>query len=247
MNEYLVQAKSIEKLFASDWGKVQALKNIDFSCQAGEFLIIIGPSGCGKTTLLRIIAGLECPSQGEILIDGKQVEGPGYDRAVVFQEPRLFPWLTVEKNVAFSIKGIKSKLEVKKIIDYYLDLVSLSFFAKAYPSELSGGMAQRVAIARALAYNPKVLLMDEPFSALDVQTRAKMQAELYELWRKTGKTIILVTHDVNEALLLGQKIIIMSPLPGTIKEAVEVDLPYPRDEDSLGFIKLKKYLLSKMV
>ncbi len=240
-----LEVNNIGKTFNSDWGEVEALKSINFSSSKSEFISIVGPSGCGKTTLLRIIAGLENPSTGEVLIEGKSTKGPGHDRAVVFQDPRLFPWLTVEENAAFGIQNL-NKDKVKSKLDNILQLVGLENFRKAYPYELSGGMAQRVAIARAFAFKPKVLLMDEPFSALDAQTRARMQIELVGLWQKTCKNVILVTHDINEALLLSQRILIMSSSPGTIKEYIDVPFDYPRDPDTIEFIKLKKYITSNV-
>jgi len=237
-----ITVKNINKSFHSNWGKVNALHEISFSCNHGEFVSIVGASGCGKTTLLRIIAGLEKPDSGEVYFDGQKVQRPGSDRAVVFQEPRLFPWLTVEKNASFGVQGIKSREEAEKNTTDALEMVGLINFRKAYPYELSGGMAQRVAIARALAVEPEVMLLDEPFSALDTQTRSKMQQELIDLWQKTGKTIILVTHDIEEALILSQKIMIMSPSPGTIKEVLEIPFPYPRKQDTEDFMEMRKYI-----
>ncbi|NLM21754.1 MAG: ABC transporter ATP-binding protein [Peptococcaceae bacterium] len=240
--EILIQVNNISKTFTSNWGKVQALRNLTFSCHRGEFVTIVGPSGCGKTTLLRIIAGLERQTTGEVLFKGSQVLGPGHDRAIVFQEPRLFPWLTVEQNIAFGIRDSRSKQEVESLTDKSLALVGLKDFRQAYPHELSGGMAQRVAIGRALAFEPAALLLDEPFSSLDVSTRARLQGELLELWHKTGKTIILVTHNIAEALVLSQKIIIMSPAPGSVKEVLAIDLPYPREQNSPAFQERKEYI-----
>jgi NitT/TauT family transport system ATP-binding protein/sulfonate transport system ATP-binding protein len=238
----LIEVKNLGKTFYSAWGSVDALRDLSFSCNQGEFVSIVGVSGCGKTTLLKIIAGLEYPTNGEVFFGGSRVHGPGHDRAVVFQEPRLFPWLTVERNISFGIRQAKSKQEVRRITEECLELVGLTDFCKAYPHELSGGMAQRAAIGRALAFEPAALLLDEPFSALDVRTRARLQAEMIGLWQKTGKTIILVTHDIEEALKLSQKIMIMSPSPGTIKEMLDIDFPYPRNQDEIGFIELKKYI-----
>ncbi|AHF10168.1 MULTISPECIES: ABC transporter ATP-binding protein [Dehalobacter] len=243
MNKVLVEVRDVGKVFHSDWGSIEALKEVNFRCNQSEFVSIVGASGCGKTTLLRIIAGLEPPSSGEVLIDGENIDGPGYGRAVVFQEPRLFPWLTVEKNTALGIQGVEKQDEVEKIVASSLQLVGLTQFSKAYPYELSGGMAQRVSLARALTFKPKVFLMDEPFSALDAQTRARMQEEIIDLWQKTGKTVILVTHDIEEALTVSQKIMIMSPSPGTIKEVLEVPFAYPRNPDRLEFINMRKTIL----
>ncbi len=247
MNSTLVEVKNLNKTFYSDWGNVEALRDVNLTCSKSEFVTIVGPSGCGKTTFLRVIAGLEEPSEGEVLFDHKLVIGPGDDRAVVFQEPRLFPWLTVEKNISFGIFNKKSTKELDDIVSQTLQLVGLDRFKKAYPHELSGGMAQRVAIGRALAFEPKALLMDEPLSALDAQTRSRLQTELIELWLKTQKTIILVTHDIEEALLLSQRILIMSQSPGTIKEAITVPFSYPRNPDALEFIDLRKYILRSIL
>jgi len=246
MSNTLLEARNLYKIFHNDWGQVEALKEISFSCSKSQFTTIVGPSGCGKTTLLRIIAGLEQASSGEVYFEGKLIDGPGEDRAVVFQEPRLFPWLTVEQNVSFGITNKKSPIEVERTVEKTLNLVGLGAFRKAYPYELSGGMAQRVAIARAFAFEPQALLMDEPFSALDAQTRSRLQIELLDLWRKTEKNIILVTHDIDEALLLSQKILIMTPSPGMIKEILEVPLTYPRNRDSLEFINLRKHILERI-
>lgn len=245
METNLVELKSIEKTFQSDWGSVEALRDVNLTCRESEFISIVGASGCGKTTLLRIIAGLEIPTGGEVYFDGKQVNAPGHDRAVVFQEPRLFPWLTVEKNISLPIEGFRAE-EIQKKVTKALNLVGLESFRQAYPYELSGGMAQRVAIARALAFEPKALLMDEPFSALDARTRLNMQEELTDLWQKTKKTVILVTHDIDEALLLSQRVLIMSPSPGTIKDILTVPLPYPRNKNTHEFIDYKNYILDKI-
>jgi len=246
MSNTLLEVTNLQKTFYNEWGQVEALKEINFSCSRGQFTTVVGPSGCGKTTLLRIIAGLEQASSGEVYFEGQLIDGPGEDRAVVFQEPRLFPWLTVEQNVSFGITNKKSPIEVERTVEKTLNLVGLGAFRKAYPYELSGGMAQRVAIARAFAFEPQALLMDEPFSALDAQTRSRLQIELLDLWRKTEKNIILVTHDIDEALLLSQKILIMTPSPGMIKEILEVPLTYPRNRDSLEFINLRKHILERI-
>lgn len=247
MSATLLEVKNLNKTFYSDWGKVEALKQINFTCSKGEFITIVGSSGCGKTTLLRIIAGLEEPSTGEVIFEGKRVRGPGHERAVVFQEPRLFPWLNVEQNISIGILDKKDRSIVKQIVDETLHLVGLTAFRKAYPYELSGGMAQRVAIARAFAFEPKVLLMDEPFSALDAQSRSRLQMEMLELWKEIGKTVLLVTHDIDEAIILGQKILIMSPSPGTIRKIVEIPMTYPRNKDSAEFSDLKKLILESML
>ncbi|NLO97283.1 MAG: ABC transporter ATP-binding protein [Peptococcaceae bacterium] len=246
-NEPLIKVNNISKTFSANWGKVQALRNLSFSCKREEFVAIVGTSGCGKTTLLRIIAGLDYPTEGEVLFNGKRVLGPGPERAMVFQEPRLFPWLTVEQNIAFGVQGGRSKQEIKELTARIMALVGLEDFRQAYPHELSGGMAQRVAIGRALAFEPEALLLDEPFSSLDVSTRLRLQGELLGLWQKTGKTILLVTHDIDEALLLSQKIIIMSPAPGTVKKILEIDLPYPRRPDDPIFWEKKEYIRQNII
>lgn len=245
-SELLLEVKNIHKTYESERIKVEALKGITFACQKNEFISIIGQSGCGKTTLLRIIAGLEQPTDGEVCIEGQTINGPGFDRAVVFQEPRLFPWLTIEKNISFGLDNIKNQANSDSSVESILKMVGLDKFKKAYPNELSGGMAQRASIARALTFNPKVLLMDEPFSALDAQIRARMQHELLDIWTKTNKTVLLVTHDISEALLLSQRILVMTAAPGQVKEIVKINLPYPRDPDSREFIELKKYLTEQI-
>src|SRR5690348_11314740 len=212
---------------------------------ASEFLCIVGPSGCGKTTLLNIIAGFLAPVAGEIRIGGKAVDGHGMDRGIVFQDfAQLFPWRTALENVAFGLemKGV-AKAEREEIALRQLALVKLEKFARAYPHHLSGGMQQRVAIARALAYNPAVLLMDEPFAALDALTRDEMQRLLAEVWRATKKTVIYVTHNVAEAVYLADRVLVMTPHPGTVKTEVKIRLPRPRDPLSVEFLEQQKELL----
>jgi NitT/TauT family transport system ATP-binding protein len=207
-----------------------ALEGITLDVAAGEFITLVGPSGSGKTTLLDLLAGLTRPDTGQILVDGKEVTGPGRDRAVVFQQYALFPWRTAAANVAFGLEGTGiegRRLGRKERADkarHYLDLVGLSGFEDRYPHELSGGMKQRVAIARSLAYEPDVLLMDEPFAALDAQTREQLQEELLRIWRATGKTIIFITHGIDEAVYLGQRVAVLSSRPGRLKQIVDIDL-----------------------
>lgn len=212
----LLVINGLTKYFKSPRIQIRVFDGITFSVDKGEFVCLLGPSGCGKTTLLRILAGLENQSGGSILIHGREVKGPGYERAIVFQEPRLFPWLTVEDNIAFGLKGRVPTYQHEDIVHECLELIGLEEFAKVFPHELSGGMAQRVSIARALAINPEILLLDEPLSALDALTRIRLQEELIKLWSKTGKTMIMVTHDLEEALQLGQRVLIMSSAPGRI-------------------------------
>ncbi len=211
-----------------------AVDNVSLELKAGEFLAIVGPSGCGKSTLLDLLAGLTAPTAGQITIDGKAVTGPGLDRGIVFQQYALFPWLTALGNIEFGLeaKGV-AKAERRTIAKHYLQLVGLGEFEQHYPAELSGGMKQRVAIARSLAYDPNVLLMDEPFAALDAQTRETLQAELLRIWQQTGKTIIFITHSIDEAIYLGQRIAIMTSRPGRIKQIIEVPANLRGDTDDV--------------
>ncbi len=224
-----------------------ALQNINLHVYPGEFVCIVGASGCGKSTLLNIIAGLTPPSSGQVLVDSESVPGPGADRGMVFQHFSLFPWLTVAANIGFGLQLRRiPRKEIQQRIDYYLDVVNLTQFARSYPKQLSGGMKQRVAIARALANEPEVLLMDEPFGALDAQTKEQMQQFVLELWEKTRITVLTITHDVEEAIFLSQRIYVMSARPGQIKEEIHVDLPAHRDLEiklSPEFIEIKRRLI----
>ncbi|MCD0451494.1 ABC transporter ATP-binding protein [Actinocorallia sp. API 0066] len=201
-----------------------AVSDIDIDVRAGEFLTLVGPSGCGKSTLLDLIAGLTKPASGTILLDGEPITGPGLDRGIVFQQYALFPWRTARGNIEFGLeaKGVGRKERRARAAEF-LDLVGLSGFADRYPHELSGGMRQRVAIARSLAFDPEVLLMDEPFAALDAQTRESLQEELLSIWQRTGKTVVFITHGIDEAVYLGQRVAIMTSRPGRIKEIVDID------------------------
>lgn len=203
-----------------------ALQDITFDVRAGEFLVLVGPSGCGKSTLLDLVAGLAKPSSGEILLDDRPITGPGLDRGVVFQQYALFPWRTAQANVEFGleVKGFSRRERTRRAREV-LELVDLTGFADRYPHELSGGMKQRVAIARSLAYEPEVLLMDEPYAALDAQTRESLQDELLDIWRRTGTTVLFITHSIEEAVYLGQRVAVMTSRPGRIKEVVDVGLP----------------------
>ena len=241
-----VSIQGIEKKYNTRKGEVVALNGVNFDIKENEFICVIGPSGCGKSTLLNIIAGLLEPTAGQILVDGKPIQGTGTDRGVVFQQYALFPWLTVKKNVEFGLKlkGL-SKDECDSIAMKYLKMVELEKFADSYPKELSGGMKQRVAIARAYAMNPEVLLMDEPFGALDAQTRTQLQTELLKAWQEENTTCFFVTHDIEEAIVLATRVVIMSARPGRIKEVVDIDIPYPRDQEtkmSERFIELKNHI-----
>jgi len=226
-----LSVKNVNKTFDSAQGKVEALKDINLRVEEGEFVCLVGPSGCGKSTLLNLIAGLDKPDSGEILVDDIPVTGPGRDRMVMFQEHALFPWLDVFNNVLFGLK-LKPNLtdpERKEVAKFYLHLVGLDKFAKASIHELSGGMRQRVALARSLAPNPRVLLMDETFGALDALTREQLYGELQQIWQKRKKTIIFVTHNIREAVCLGDRVILFSPHPGRIVQ--EFDIPLPRLRD----------------
>lgn len=245
-----VRIENVNKIYDSRKGKVVALNNINMDIMENEFITVVGPSGCGKSTLLNIIAGLIEPTSGAIYCDGKEVHGTGIERGVVFQQYALFPWLTVKGNVEFGLKiqGVDKK-KAEAIALKYIDMVDLSDFVDHYPKELSGGMKQRVAIARAYAVNPSVLLMDEPFGALDAQTRTQLQEELLHTWEKEQKTCFFITHDVDEAIILGQKVVIMSARPGEISEIVDIDIPYPRNQETKmtpEFLEVKNYIWSRV-
>ncbi|MBB6634788.1 ABC transporter ATP-binding protein [Cohnella thailandensis] len=243
MGATLLEIRELSKSFQTDSKTVQALRQIELDVKAGEFVTVIGPSGCGKSTLLRIVAGLDTGYQGSVTLDGQSIAGPGIDKGFIFQEPRLFPWLTVEKNIAADL-SLRSP-EVKRRVGELIELVRLNGFEKAYPKELSGGMAQRVSIARALLRNPKILLLDEPFGALDAFTRAHMQEVLLDIWKRNGTTMIFVTHDIDEAVFLGSRIVILKPRPGEIRAKINVDLPYPRKKASAAFQNFRYEVLSE--
>jgi NitT/TauT family transport system ATP-binding protein len=227
--EVILEVKGLGKTFQSHQGEVTALQDINFKTHRRELVCVIGPSGCGKSTLIRILAGLESHTSGEVLLDGKPVNGPGRDRGMVFQGYTLFPWLTVKKNVMFGLEmNNAGRNEAESQARQWLELVGLSKFADAYPHQLSGGMKQRVAIARALANQPRILLMDEPFGALDAQTRAKMQNHLLEIWKNIDITILFITHDLDEAIFLADRILVLKAHPGAVQELIEVPVPRPR-------------------
>lgn len=221
--------KNVSRTFISKGNTINALEKVNLEVKDKEFICILGPSGCGKTTLLRIIAGLDKPTAGDVLLDDIRVDKPGQDRGMVFQDYSLFPWRTVIDNIVFGLEvlGVDKKERYKSAREY-LELLDLEKFENSFPYELSGGMRQRIAIVRALINNPKLLLMDEPFGALDAQTRNIMQAELLRIWEKKHKTILFVTHSVDEAVYLADRIVVMSARPGTIKEIFNIDLPHPR-------------------
>jgi NitT/TauT family transport system ATP-binding protein len=244
-----VKAEDIRKFFPSKNGKngkagVEALGGINLEVKDGEFLAIVGPSGCGKSTFLEIVAGLIKPTFGDIYIDGKAISGPDHNRGIVFQGYALFPWRTVMGNVAYGLEEKKvARQKREEICGKYISLVGLTGFEDHYPYQLSGGMKQRVAIARALAYNPDILLMDEPFAALDAQTREILQGEVLRIWDETRKTVLFVTHNIEEAVFLADRIAVMSARPGRIKQMIEVLLSRPRFEEhrtSQDFIKIRQ-------
>ena len=224
--------EGVSKKFEASQGEVLALKDISIEIESGEFVCFVGPSGCGKTTLLNMIAGLDWPSQGKIKQNGNRITGPGIDRVVIFQEAALFPWLNVIQNVEFGLVGHVPKKKRRDIARTFLNLVHLGRFEKTYIYQLSGGMKSRVAIARALTLNPSVLLMDEPFAALDAQTRDILHEEIQEIWAKTKQTVIFVTHNVREAVRLGSRVFVFTARPGTIKKEFQIHLPRPRDINS---------------
>ena len=236
--------RSVSKSYRTNGALLEVLRDLDFTVAAGEFVTLVGASGCGKSTLLRLVIGLEEDYSGEILLHGERVAGPQADRSIVFQDHRLFPWLTVEQNVALGLEASGlPRNECCWRVREYIDLVGLSGFEKAYPSQLSGGMAQRAAIARALVTEPKVLLLDEPLGALDSLTRAYLQDELLRIWRERAVTVLMVTHDVEEAVYLSDKMIVLEARPGRVCGIVPVDLPHPRDRGAPDFIAAKERVL----
>jgi len=242
----ILEVKGLQKEFDTPQGRVTALKDINFKTHRREFVCVIGPSGCGKSTLIRILAGLENKTSGKVLLEGQEVSGPGPDRGMVFQGYTLFPWLTVKRNVMFGLEvSGQGKYIAEDEARQWIELVGLSKFENSYPHQLSGGMKQRVAIARALANQPRILLMDEPFGALDAQTRAKMQGYLMEIWKNIDITILFITHDLDEAIYLADRILVLKAHPGEVQELIEVPVPQPRSQDQLltpEFLATKKRL-----
>ena len=269
MAEALISIKRVHKEYKVEKGaNVNALNGVTLDIEKNEFVCVVGPSGCGKTTLLNIIAGLETFDSGSVSMHGQPIVGPAPERGVIFQQYALFPWMTVRKNIEYGLKFIRKPVQVeqtdasgkkeivtvmqkftteekRRLSDHYIKMVNLSGFENSFPKALSGGMKQRVAIARGYALNPEVLLMDEPFGALDAQTRAQLQEDLLKTWEKEKKTVFFITHDVDEAVLLASKVVIMSARPGQIKEIVDIDLSYPRTQATKleeGFIRYKNYV-----
>ena len=239
-----LEIQNLSKSFNSANGTVKALENINLTVEEGEFISIVGSSGCGKSTLLRIISGLETHDGGTITLDGKPIYGSGPDVGLIFQESRLFPWMTIGANIEFGMnEALKKSLGKKKVsekVDEILELVDLKNFKKSYPNQLSGGMQQRISIARSLIGDPRVLLLDEPLGALDALTRMQMQNEIQRIWKDNKKTMILVTHDIDEAIYLGDRVIVLSSRPGTVKNIFNVELARPRKRSDFEFIKLRQ-------
>ena len=238
-----IVVSGVDKRFVIPGGEIVALKDIDLTINQGEFVCLLGPSGCGKSTLLNAIAGFSAPTTGTITVDGRAVKDPGPDRGMVFQEYALFPWMTVAQNIAFGleIKGM-SRAQIEPKVNELLAMLKLAEFRDRFPKDLSGGMRQRVAIARVLALDSPVMLMDEPFGALDALTRRSLQDELIRIWSATGKTIVFVTHSIEESIYLADRIVVLTYRPGTIKRDIKVDLPRPRDSASTAFNELKREL-----
>ena len=240
-----LKIENITKTFNGRTGIVEALHPVDVDVEAGEFVCLLGPSGCGKSTLLSIIAGLETPTSGAVFADGRKVRGPGTDRVLLFQEAALFPWLDVRRNVEFGLRqqGMPAK-ERAAIAQHHIELVHLKGFERSYVHQLSGGMRQRVAIARALAIDPAILLMDEPFGALDALTRDRLHAELESIWAATHKTVLFVTHNVREAVALGDRVLVFSPRPGRIVREFHIDLPRPRSLEDRSLVDYTAEIMS---
>ena len=238
-----IRFERVTKTYTARYGLAHALQEVSLAFDKGEFICVVGPSGCGKTTLLNMLAGFVTPTTGRVLVDGKVVSQPGPDRGVVFQEVGLFPWLTVQNNVEFGLKisGAPPRERAERA-RAALVLTQMERFSDRYPNELSGGMKQRVGLARVLANDPQVLLMDEPFGALDAQTRGVMQEEVLSIWEATRKTVLFITHSVDEALLLGDRVVVMGTSPGHVREDLRIDLPRPRDENSVPFNELEKVI-----
>ncbi|MBV8624886.1 MAG: ABC transporter ATP-binding protein [Herbaspirillum sp.] len=241
-----LEIQHLSKSYAVKDGELAVLEDVTLHIAPGEFVSIVGTSGCGKSTLLRLIVGLEDQYQGQVLLDGQRIVGTSLQRGIVFQEHRLFPWLTVEGNIELGLLNAPGTAAQKReAVREHIALVGLQGFEKSYPHQLSGGMAQRVAIARALVSKPEILLLDEPFGALDAMTRAYLQQELHRVWQAEGITMILVTHDVEEAVYLGDKVVVMEPRPGRVRRIVPVALAHPRDRAEQGFVSVKQQVLDE--
>lgn len=247
-NTHTLKLEDISKSFIGTdaQGITTALENINLIIEDGEFVSVVGPSGCGKSTLLRLIAGLIPPTKGSIFLNGSPINGPHPNRGMVFQEPTLFPWLTVEENVSFSLKVLGKYRAKKDEVDRLIHMVGLDEFRNSYPHQLSGGMAQRVALIRTMINEPEVFLLDKPLGALDAFTRMNMQDELLSMWKSNQHIVIMVTHDIDEAIYLSSRVITMAPRPGRIKKDIRIDLPYPRNRMSDEFIEYRKEIMKNL-
>ena len=245
MSNAILEIKDVNRIYKDEDSTVEALTNVNLTINKGEFVSIIGSSGCGKTTLLRLIAGFDKPQTGELLLNGKKITEPSPERGYVLQQGSLFPWLTVEQNIGVGLKARHVFKDKKDKVPEFVSLIGLQGFEKSYPHQISGGMAQRVAIARALINDPELLLLDEPMGALDSFTRADIQDKLLELRKKKNTTMILVTHDVDEAIYLSDRIIIMTPRPGKVSEILDIKLPHPRHRGGTEFLTIRKNILEK--
>jgi ABC-type nitrate/sulfonate/bicarbonate transport system ATPase subunit len=242
-----IQVRGVAKIhYTADGTEVLALSDASLSIAAGEMVALVGPSGCGKSTLLRLVAGLDAPSAGKLYVGGDAITGPSAQRGLVFQDPNLFPWLTVRRNIEAGLVARGVQREKRHEVDQFMQLVGLEGFANAFPHQLSGGMAQRVALARALVNHPKVLLLDEPLGALDAFTRMRMQDEVLSLWQNRGTTMLLVTHDIDEAIYMSDRIVIMSPRPGRIERILDVPLDRPRKRNDARFLQLRTEILEML-
>ncbi|MDR2032397.1 MAG: ABC transporter ATP-binding protein [Azoarcus sp.] len=243
-----LEIRRVEKFYdVPGHTRLQALRDASFTVEPGAFVSIVGPSGCGKSTLLRIILGLDDDYGGEILLHGKRIRGTSLGRGIVFQDHRLLPWLTLEQNVALALENAAAPAQEKaRAIAEHIELVGLAGFERAYPHQLSGGMAQRAAIARGLVNQPEILLLDEPLGALDALTRIRLQEELQRIWRVEGTSMILVTHDVEEALFLSNKVVVMNANPGRVAKEISIDLPHPRDRSSHAFGEIRREIFAAM-
>ncbi|MDH1632460.1 ABC transporter ATP-binding protein [Pseudomonas mosselii] len=240
--------RNLSKTYPLEGRPVPVLQGLDLDIQPGEFVSILGASGCGKSTLLRLIVGLDRDFQGQILLDGQPVRGPGLERGIVFQDHRLFPWMTLRQNIALALKNHDLPSTQKALrVQQHIDLVGLQGYEQAYPHQLSGGMAQRAAIARALVNKPGVLLLDEPFGALDALTRLRLQHELQRIWMRERCTVVMVTHDIEEALYLGDRVIVLDAHPGRVRESLSIDTPHPRARDSTALHAHKQRLLGLLL
>ncbi len=246
--DIILSLENVSKSFAKveNDSVTNALHDINLSLKKGEFVSLVGPSGCGKSTILRLVAGLIFPTQGQVMTDGKKIEKPGPDRGMVFQNPTLFPWLTVKNNIAFSLSVRKDLKPDDKRIERMINMIGLENFKDDYPGQLSGGMAQRVALVRSLIADPTILLLDEPLGALDAFTRMNIQDEILKIWQEKKQLILMVTHDIDEAIYMSTRVIVMTPNPGKIRDDITIDIPYPRQRASDEFVEYRKQILNEL-